>query len=129
LSSQTSPTLQSVQTALKQPLDKVGVANYHRLCPAELAGHAANGADNGASAGHSQSGFLHRAERTSGVLEARNIQPIYSPLFAIIESVKNLSTRPGLFWSRCLLPSPLSGWLSKESLAGGVFIKDFHRYF
>jgi hypothetical protein len=45
------------------------------------------------------------------VLEARNIQPIYSPLFApIIESVKNLSTRPGLFLVALLIAFALI-WL------------------
>ena len=48
--------------------------------------------------------FLRRAERSQGPLEARDIQPIYSPLFApIMESVKNLSARPGLLFVALLV--------------------------
>ena len=111
LSTQTSPTLQSVQTALKQPLDNVEwqtITDYARqtwqatpqtvLTTAQVQDIL-------------NQVFLHRAERTSGVLEARNIQPIYSPLFApIIESVKNLSTRPGLFLVALLIAFALI-WL------------------
>lgn len=41
--------------------------------------------------------FVRRAERSPESLEVRNIQPIYSPLFAAVaEPLKNLSARPGL---------------------------------
>jgi len=41
--------------------------------------------------------FLRRAERNEALLEPRNIQPIYSPLFApVMESFRSLSARPGL---------------------------------
>lgn len=43
--------------------------------------------------------FVRRAERESGVPEARNIQPIYSPLFApVVETLKSMSARPGLMF-------------------------------
>lgn len=111
LSSQTSPTLQSVQTALKQPLDEVEwqtITDYARQnwqATPQMVLTTAQVQD------ILNQVFLHRAERTSGVLEARNIQPIYSPLFApIIESVKNLSTRPGLFLVALLIAFALI-WL------------------
>lgn len=111
LSSQTSPTLQSVQTALKQPLDDVEwqtITDYARqnwqVTP-QMVLTTAQVQD------ILNQVFLNRAERTSGVLETRNIQPIYSPLFApIIESVKNLSTRPGLFLVALLIAFALI-WL------------------
>lgn len=111
LSTQTSPTLQSVQTALKQPLDEVEwqtITDYARqnwqVTP-QMVLTTAQVQD------ILNQVFLHRAERASGVLEARNIQPIYSPLFApIIESVKNLSTRPGLFLVALLIAFALI-WL------------------
>ena len=43
--------------------------------------------------------FVRRAEREGGVPEARNIQPIYNPLFApVVETFRTLSARPGLMF-------------------------------
>ncbi len=48
--------------------------------------------------------FLRRTERSPEALEIRNIQPIYSPFVApIIETVKSISTRPGLFFIALLV--------------------------
>ncbi|GEM_PF-3098952 len=43
--------------------------------------------------------FTRRTERENGAIEVRNIQPIYSPLFApVVETFKTLSARPGLMF-------------------------------
>ncbi|GAL57292.1 flagellar regulator Flk [Pseudescherichia vulneris NBRC 102420] len=97
LSTQTAPTLHTVQSALKQPLDAhewQGIQDYaqqtYQVTPQtvlttaqvqDLLNHI----------------FLRRAERNEALLEPRHIQPIYNPLFApVMESFKSLSARPGL---------------------------------
>ncbi|SUI19726.1 Div protein [Salmonella enterica subsp. salamae] len=42
--------------------------------------------------------FLRRVEREADELEPLSIQPIYRPFAPMIETVKNLSTRPGLLF-------------------------------
>lgn len=97
LSLQTAPTLHTMQAALKQPLDDTEWQNMNdyarqnwQVTPQTVL-TAAQVQD------ILNQVFLRRAERSQGAPEARNIQPIYSPLFApIVESVKHLSARPGL---------------------------------
>nr|WP_318384151.1 flagella biosynthesis regulator Flk [uncultured Enterobacter sp.] len=104
LSTQTAPTLHTLQAALKQPLDgnewqtiqDYAQQTYQVLPQTVLTNAQVQDLLNFV--------FLRRAERAQETLEVRDIQPIYSPLFApVIESVKSLSTRPGLMFIALLV--------------------------
>ncbi|MNS93599.1 Flagellar regulator flk [compost metagenome] len=99
LSTQSAPTLHTLQAALKQPLEPrefEAVREYAQqnwqvtpqtvLTPAQIQDLL-------------NQIFIRRAERDGGVPEARNIQPIYSPLFApVVDTIKSMSARPGLMF-------------------------------
>ena len=58
--------------------------------------------------------FVRRAEREGGVPEVRNIQPIYSPLFApVVDTFKTLSARPGLMFIALVIALAIF-WLAKN---------------
>ncbi|MCS3431704.1 flagella biosynthesis regulator Flk [Klebsiella sp. BIGb0407] len=94
LSQHPSPTLETVQAALKQPLtepEREWIADYSQqrfqvtpqtiLTPFQVQDLLTQI-------------LLNRTERQSGVIEVRDIKPIVSPFFAsTIESIKNISTR------------------------------------
>ncbi|MRS91028.1 flagella biosynthesis regulator Flk [Enterobacteriaceae bacterium RIT714] len=99
LSTQTAPTLHTLQAALKQPLEprefeavrEYAQQNWQVTPQTVLTTAQVQDLLNQI--------FIRRAERDSGVPEARNIQPIYSPLFApVMETMKSLSARPGLMF-------------------------------
>jgi len=97
LSTQNTPTLHSVQSALKQPLEPrefEAIRDYAQQtwqATPQTVLTAAQVQD------LLNQIFIRRAERDGGVLEVRNIQPIYNPLFApVVETFRTLSTRPGL---------------------------------
>ncbi|MOA18480.1 Flagellar regulator flk [compost metagenome] len=99
LSTQSAPTLHTLQAALKQPLEPrefeairdYAQQNWQVTPQAVLTTAQVQDLLNQI--------FVRRAERESGVPEARNIQPIYSPLFApVVETLKSMSARPGLMF-------------------------------
>ena len=99
LSTQSAPTLHTLQAALKQPLEPrefEAMREYAQqnwqvtpqtvLTPAQIQDLL-------------NQIFIRRAERDGGVPEVRNIQPIYSPLFApVVDTIKSMSARPGLMF-------------------------------
>lgn len=104
LSTQHAPTLNTLQAALKQPLEPQefsAIRDYAQqlwqvtpqtvLTTAQVQDLL-------------NQVFIRRADREMGVPEARNIQPIYSPLFApIVETFKSMSARPGLMFVALLI--------------------------
>lgn len=111
LSTQSAPTLHTLQAALKQPLEPrefEAVREYAQqnwqatpqtvLTPAQIQDLL-------------NQIFIRRAERDGGVPEARNIQPIYSPLFApVVDTIKSISARPGLMFIALMIALALF-WL------------------
>lgn len=104
LSTQSAPTLHTLQTALKQPLEShewdslrdYALQNWQAAPQTVLTTAQVQDLLNQI--------FLRRAERSQEALEVRNIQPIYSPLFApVIETMKSLSARPGLMFVALLV--------------------------
>jgi len=99
LSTQTAPTLHTLQAALKQPLDSNEwntMQDYaqqtYQITPQTILTTAQ-------VQDLLNFVFLRRADRAQEILEVRDIQPIYNPLFApVMESVKSLSARPGLLF-------------------------------
>lgn len=99
LSLQPAPTLHTLQAALKQPLDGnewQHIQDYaqqaYQLTPQSVL-------TNAQVQDLLNFVFLRRTERAQETLEVRDIQPIYSPLFApVMETVKTLSARPGLMF-------------------------------
>lgn len=97
LSTQNAPTLNSVQAALKQPMEPhewqsirdYAQQNWQVTPQAILTTAQVQDLLNQI--------FLKRVEQHSpDALEIRNIQPIYSPFAPLIDNVKALSARPGL---------------------------------
>lgn len=98
LSLQHAPTLHTLQAVLKQPLESdelTAIKEYaqhtYQIQPQtvlttnqvqDLLNHI----------------FLRRIEREAGEQESLSIQPIYRPFEPMIETVKNLSARPGLLF-------------------------------
>ncbi|WP_342325494.1 flagella biosynthesis regulator Flk [Kosakonia sp. BYX6] len=111
VSTHTAPTLHTVQAALKQPLDDGewrGMTEYAQqtwqvtpqtvLTTAQVQDLL-------------NQIFLRRTERASGMIEVRDIQPIYSPFVApLVDAVKAISVRPGLFFIALLVAFALI-WL------------------
>ena len=97
LSQHAAPTLETVQTALKQPLtepEREWITDYSQqrfqatphtiLTPFQVQDLLTQI-------------LLNRTERQSGVIEVRDIKPIVAPLWAsAIESIKNISTRSSM---------------------------------
>ncbi|OAT31226.1 cell division protein [Buttiauxella brennerae ATCC 51605] len=96
LSQQTAPTLQTIQAALKQPLEPAEwkeITDYSQLrfqaTPQTLLTSTQ-------VQDILNQVFLKRVERSSGTPEARHLQPIASPFAPMIEAMNSLSARPGL---------------------------------
>lgn len=111
LSTQSAPTLHTLQAALKQPLEprefeavrEYAQQNWQVTPQTVLTTAQVQDLLNQI--------FTRRAERDGGVPEARNIQPIYSPLFApVVETMKSLSARPGLMFIALMIALALF-WL------------------
>lgn len=97
LSQQSAPTMHTIQAALKQPLEPnewKEIADYSQnrfqatpqtiLTTAQVQDIL-------------NQVFLKRAERLNGAIEVRDIQPIFSPLFApFSEPFRAIAARPGL---------------------------------
>ena len=111
LTTQSAPSLHTLQAALKQPLEPrefeavrdYAQQNWQVTPQTVLTTAQVQDLLNQI--------FIRRAERDGGVAEARNIQPIYSPLFApVVETMKSLSARPGLMFIALMIALALF-WL------------------
>ncbi|MGP3592264.1 flagella biosynthesis regulator Flk [Vagococcus sp. WN89Y] len=104
LSTHPAPTLHALQTSLKQPLEDVewrSVTDYAQQNWQATPQTVLTTAQVQDILNHI---FLRRTERASGMIEVRDIQPIYNPFIApFIDSVKNLSARPGLLFLALLV--------------------------
>lgn len=104
LSTHPAPTLHTVQTALKQPLDPVEMRTITEYAQQNWQATPQTVLTTAQVQDILNQVFLRRTERSPEALEIRNIQPIYSPFVApIIETVKSISTRPGLFFIALLV--------------------------
>ncbi|MCU6665273.1 MAG: flagella biosynthesis regulator Flk [Silvania sp.] len=104
LSTQSAPTLHTLQAALRQPLEARewdSIQDYARQNWQATPQTALTTAQVQSLLGEI---FLRRAERENATLEVRNIQPIYSPLLApVVDSLKSMSARPGLMFVALLV--------------------------
>ncbi|RTN25544.1 flagella biosynthesis regulator Flk [Enterobacter quasimori] len=99
LSTQTAPTLHTVQAALKQPLEPHEFEAVRDYAQQTWQATPQTVLTTAQVQDILNQIFVRRAEREGGIPEARNIQPIYSPLFApVVETFKTLSARPGLMF-------------------------------
>lgn len=99
LSLQPAPTLHSLQAALKQPMDGNEWQHIQDYAQQTFQLTPQSVLTNAQVQDLLNFVFLRRTERAQETLEVRDIQPIYSPLFApVMETVKTLSARPGLMF-------------------------------
>ncbi|MDK9364793.1 MULTISPECIES: flagella biosynthesis regulator Flk [Lelliottia] len=97
LSTQTAPTLHTLQAALKQPLEPREFEAVRDYAQQTWQATPQTVLTTAQVQDLLNQIFIRRAEPESGVPEARNIQPIYSPLFApVVDTIKSISARPGL---------------------------------
>ena len=97
LSTQSAPTLHSVQAALKQPLEPHEFDTIRDYAQQSWQATPQTVLTTAQVQDVLNQIFVRRAEREGGVPEVRNIQPIYNPLFApVVDTFKTLSARPGL---------------------------------
>ncbi|MDA8480732.1 flagella biosynthesis regulator Flk [Citrobacter sp. Awk 4] len=98
LSLQNTPTLQTLQAALKQPLEpneftaikEYALQTYQIQPQTILTTVQVQDLLNQI--------FLRRVERERELNDPRHIQPLYSPFAPVIETIKSLSARPGLLF-------------------------------
>ncbi|MEZ6875109.1 flagella biosynthesis regulator Flk [Enterobacter sp. KBR-315C3_2022] len=99
LSAQSAPTLNTLQAALKQPLEPREFDAIRDYAQQTWQATPQSVLTTAQVQDLLNQIFIRRAERDAGVPEARNVQPIYSPLFApVVETFKSLSARPGLMF-------------------------------
>ncbi|MWL74046.1 flagella biosynthesis regulator Flk, partial [Escherichia coli] len=99
LNAQSAPTLHTVQAALKQPLEPQEFETIRDYAQQNWQATPQTVLTTAQVQDILNQIFVRRAERESGVPEARNIQPIYSPLFApVVETFRTLTARPGLMF-------------------------------
>ena len=104
LSTQSAPTLHSVQAALKQPLEPHEFDMIRDYAQQSWQATPQTVLTTAQVQDLLNQIFVRRAEREGGVPEVRNIQPIYSPLFApVVDTFKTLSARPGLMFIALLI--------------------------
>ncbi len=97
LSNQAAPTLHSVQTALKQPLEPQEWREMTDYAQQRWQVTPQTILTTGQVQDLLNQVFLRRAERAPDFLEARNVQPIYNPFIApFISPIKTLTARPGI---------------------------------
>lgn len=104
LSTHQAPSLHTIQTVLRQPLEQsewrtitdYAQQNWQATPQTVLTTAQVQDILNQI--------FLRRTERASGLIEVRDIQPIYNPFIApIIDTAKNISARPGLLFIALLV--------------------------
>lgn len=99
LSTQSAPTLHTLQAALKQPLEPQEWNNIQDYAQQNWQATPQTVLTTAQVQELLNVIFTRRTERENGTIEVRNIQPIYSPLFApVVETFKTLSARPGLMF-------------------------------
>ncbi|MDF7759817.1 flagella biosynthesis regulator Flk [Kosakonia cowanii] len=104
LATHTAPTLQTVQAALKQPLDSAEWRSLSDYAQQTFQVTPQTVLTNAQVQDILNQVFLRRTERASGMIEVRDVQPIYSPFVApIVDTVKAMSMRPGLFFIALLV--------------------------
>lgn len=104
LSQQTAPTLHTLQAALKQPLEAAEWKDITDYAQQRFQATPQAVLTTAQVQDILNQVFLKRAERQSEVTEVRNIQPIFSPLFApFAEPFKAMSSRPGLLLMAVLI--------------------------
>ncbi|QHM94069.1 flagella biosynthesis regulator Flk [Kosakonia sacchari] len=113
LSTHPAPTLHVIQTVLKQPLDNNEMRSITEYAQQTWQATPQTVLTTAQVQDILNHVFLRRTERASGMIEVRDIQPIYSPFVApIVETVKAISTRPGLFFIALLIVAFLFWLLS-----------------
>nr|WP_283945958.1 flagella biosynthesis regulator Flk [Kosakonia sp. R1.Fl] len=113
LSTHPAPTLHVIQTALKQPLDNNEMRSITEYAQQTWQATPQTVLTTAQVQDILNHVFLRRTERASGMIEVRDIQPIYSPFVApIVETVKAISTRPGFFFIALLIVAFLFWLLS-----------------
>ncbi|MBD9065521.1 MAG: flagella biosynthesis regulator Flk, partial [Enterobacter cloacae] len=104
LSTQSTPTLHTLQAALKQPLEPHEFEVIRDYAQQTWQATPQTVLTTAQVQDLLNQIFIRRAEREGGVPEVRDIQPIYSPLFApVVETFRNLSARPGLLFIALLI--------------------------
>ncbi|WP_336219503.1 flagella biosynthesis regulator Flk [Citrobacter amalonaticus] len=110
LSLQHAPTLQSLQTALKQPLEADELAGLKEYAQQTYQIQAQTVLTTAQVQDLLNQIFLRRVERDRELSEPRHIQPIYSPFAPVIETLRSFSARPGLLFI-ALVVALLIFWL------------------
>ncbi len=111
LSNQPAPTLQTVQAALKQPLEGKALEEATHYAQQQYNASPATVLTTAQVQDVLNFIFLKRAERSPVALEVGSVQPIYSPLFAsVIQPLKAANARPGMVLM-ALLIAALVFWL------------------
>ncbi|WP_049005886.1 flagella biosynthesis regulator Flk [Enterobacter cloacae] len=99
LSSQSTPTLHTLQAALKQPLEPHEFEVIRDYAQQTWQATPQTVLTTAQVQDLLNQIFIRRAEREGGVPEVRDIQPIYNPLFTpVVETFRTLSARPGLLF-------------------------------
>lgn len=99
LSAQSAPTLETLQAALKQPLESHEWQHIQDYAQQTFQITPQGVLTNAQVQDLLNVVFQRRAERAQETLEVRDIKPIVIPFFApAIETFKTLSTRPGLMF-------------------------------
>lgn len=110
LSLQHAPTLQSLQAALKHPLEPEEQAVLKEYAAQTWSIQPQTVLTTAQVQDLLNQIFLRRVEREKALSEPRHIQPVYSPFTPVIETVKAATARPGLLFI-ALMVALLVFWL------------------
>lgn len=110
LSLQHAPTLQSLQAALKQPLEADELASLKEYAQQNGLIQPQTVLTSAQVQDLLNQIFLRRVERDRESNDPRHIQPIYSPFAPVIETLRSFTARPGLLFI-ALLVALLIFWL------------------
>ncbi len=110
LSLQHAPTLQSLQAALKQPLEADELASLKEYAQQNGQIQPQTVLTSAQVQDLLNQIFLRRVERDRESNDPRHIQPIYSPFAPVIETLRSFTARPGLLFI-ALLVALLIFWL------------------
>lgn len=103
LSLQHAPTLQSLQVALKQPLEPDELAGLKDYAQQTYQIQAQTVLTTAQVQDLLNQIFLRRVERDRELTEPRHIQPIYSPFAPVIDTLRAFTARPGLLFIALLV--------------------------
>lgn len=96
LSAHRAPTLELLQTVLKQPLDARECSALYDYARQNWQATPQTVLTQAQVQDLLNQVFLRRVERSQDTLDIRSIQPIYNPHIPFVERMKALSARPGL---------------------------------